>query len=128
MRRLNAILLLFIYLSTSTELHQLLRLPVLFTHFHEHQLHHQEIGFVNYITLHYFTDDLKERDHTSHNELPFKQDHCEALHIPIAILPEDLSKPFLPEYHLQAKSSYKLRLFPYGVLSAIWQPPKSFTS
>lgn len=124
MRRFNAILLLFIYLATSTELHQLLRLPVLFTHFLEHQSQNQEIGFANYIVLHYFTDNPKDRDHTSHNELPFKQDHCEVLHIPLAILPEDLSKSFLPEYQLQSKDSYELRLLPYGVQSAIWQPPK----
>jgi hypothetical protein len=124
MRRLNATILLLIFLSSSTELHQFLRLPVLFSHYHEHKKYSAKISFADFIVFHYFNNNIGDTDF-AHNELPFKDSHCEALHITVAILPENFEKKpcilFNPE---STKGIYKSQLLPSSTLSSIWQPPR----
>lgn len=124
MRRLNAILFLLIFLSSSTELHQLLRLPVLFSHYHEHKRDNEKISFMDFIVFHYFSGDTGDTDFT-HRELPFKVDHSEALHISLAILPSCAAEPFVPLFNPEStKGIYKRQLFLSSVLPSVWQPPK----
>lgn len=52
-----------------TELHQLLKLPVLVSHFMEHRSANSDLGFGEFIAMHYATN----HDHDSRDkELPFK--------------------------------------------------------
>ncbi|HWC52148.1 MAG TPA: hypothetical protein VG676_01090 [Chitinophagaceae bacterium] len=113
-----------IFISSSTELHQLLRLPVLFSHYQEHKQDDEKTGFADFIVFHYFNGDITDGDST-HDDLPFTENHAEALHITVAVLPADLAGEsfilFNPE---SAKGIYQPQLFPSSVLPAIWQPPK----
>jgi len=53
MRKIGVIFFLLIYLFSSTELAELLRLDVLFEHYDEHKDESSQISFSNFLYMHY---------------------------------------------------------------------------
>jgi len=123
MKRLLGIFLLSAYLFTTTQLNQLLKLPVLIGHFFEHQEQDQRISFLDYI-MHHYGGHEKDADYETDQKLPFMT-ASETLSLTFfvptpSVFP--LQKIVFKEvsqvnscYHLQLKATY---------LSSIWQPPK----
>ena len=123
MKRLLGIFLLSAYLFTTTQLNQLLKLPVLIGHFFEHQEKDQRISFLDYI-MHHYGGHEKDADYETDQKLPFMT-ASETLSLTFfvptpSVFP--LQKIVFKEvsqvnscYHLQLKATY---------LSSIWQPPK----
>lgn len=60
---------LSVHLFTNTELCQLVKLPVLISHYKEHKALYTQITFPAFLTMHYFNGDA--HDNTD-MELPFK--------------------------------------------------------
>ena len=125
MRQQAAILFLILHFFTNTELHQLVRMPVLLTHFSEHRASTSSLSFLEFLSLHY--SDVANRHDTqkAHDQLPF-QGKCEiSLHalwvtivctqeIPDKLTPLDQSnKTLLPSFILPSNDG-----------NNIWQPPK----
>jgi hypothetical protein len=69
LKRLLSISLLALYLISFTEVHEILRLPILFEHYAEHRLQVNDMSFVEFLAMHYETD-VAHDDHD--NQLPFK--------------------------------------------------------
>jgi hypothetical protein len=72
MKRFLSITVLLSCLLSSTEMHELLRIPVLIYHYLEHR-HHAPLSISGFLDIHYFAGD--EHHHTGegdHHDLPFE--------------------------------------------------------
>lgn len=67
-----AILLLVLYTLSATELHQLLKLPILVEHYHEHQARTPKLSLGEFLWHHYACPDDHDGDKEKDNKLPFK--------------------------------------------------------
>ncbi len=122
LKRALSILFLLVYINSFTELHEVLRLPILLEHYSEHKKLSQEISFWDFLELHYKTD-VAHDEHD--NQLPFKVlGHCFSAHS--ATEPDSkiaVSQP-VPVIIPQPSSHYKESFF-NSPLIAIFQPPKA---
>lgn len=110
-------------LLTTTELHQLLKLPALIAHYIEH-LQHEELGIAEFLHEHY----CHEHHHCNHeseseHELPFQCSDCTHFMISgIVIGTENFS---LPVFETEMKHGVvRSEHFISAAHTDIWQPPK----
>lgn len=117
--------MLFSILMTQTELYQLLKLPVIFQHFTEHQKHDASISFFDFIAMHYAGDDKQDADQQRDMQLPFKtSDHNVVSGVPFGL---DTDLPSIPAPLMPNQSQLPVYSFDgYHSIHAsdIWQPPK----
>ena len=117
------ILFLSVYLLSTTQFCQLLKLPVLVGHFFEHKERDNSMSFVEYMVLHYGGHE-KDADYETDMKLPFMT-ASETLTLTFfapapTVFP--IQKIVFQEVP-QTNSCYKLQL-KATYLSSIWQPPK----
>lgn len=124
MKKLIAILLLSLYLVSTTELYQFLKMPVLIEHYLEHKGENPKITLVSFIKMHY-DNPVKDADYKTDQQLPFISHGC---HLVVVFT---LASPFtlhFPKNILQVipskKSFYKGNFYNLEILNSIWQPPK----
>lgn len=67
------ILLLVTMTINSLSLHQVLKLPVLVAHYFEHKQRGQAITVMEYLSMHYWGQDIDDNDHDRDMQLPFKK-------------------------------------------------------
>ncbi len=72
MRKRIAIFFLSLYLCSTTEAHELLKIPVVFQHFIEHQQEDRGISISTFLAIHYLQGDVKDKDYERDMQLPFK--------------------------------------------------------
>jgi hypothetical protein len=122
MKRVAAILFLWIYLVANTELHQFLRLPVFFAHYQEHRAENPYINLIDFISQHYFAD---TNNVGKDDQLPFK-DKCPEVSLSIAMPPEILPETTLPDFTV-AKNivMFKTPFIASSFHFSIWQPPRA---
>lgn len=128
---LSFLVILFIF--TSTELHQFLRIPFLFEHYSDHKHYDQSISFSDFLQMHYVNHNHElhsipgRNDEKEDHELPFQSHDClhsisTSFYIPInypkiqlihSEIEEENRKAFYGEQNMF--SSYEF---------SIWQPPK----
>ena len=121
LKKILAIGLLLLYINSNSELHELLRLPVLFEHFAEHKKLVGDISFWEFLSLHYSTN----VSHDAHdNQLPFK-DINHSFSVSIFVMP--LSGVSLKDNYFVASvthdNAYQGAYFT-SPLCEIFQPPK----
>ena len=125
MKKTIAISLLFAFLTSNTELHQLLKLPVLIHHFMEHhdQDHHE--SFADFLKKHY-ADNPNHSDNHHHDNLPFKTNECATMHnSTVAYYHQhhfSFCQPMIVFKNISVTS--KVEFSSSAFLSSIWQPPK----
>ena len=121
LKRLLAISLLVLYVNSNTELHEMIRLPLLIEHFTEHKKLVGDISFWEFLVMHYNTNTSHDADD---NRLPFKDPahsfSATTLAVPIhrIILNETVSISEVS--HL----SFYSETFVASHLSDIFQPPR----
>lgn len=125
MRQQAAIVFIILHLFTATELHQLVRIPELLTHFSEHKASKFSLNFLEFLSLHYGTLANTHDTQSAHDRLPF-QGNCEiSLHALWVSLP-NTSK--IPDPYTLIDQSDKTVLpsfiLPSNDGNHIWQPPK----
>ena len=116
---------LSIYLLSSTQLKELLKLPLLVEHFIEHKQQDTKISFIEFLCMHYAHGDVKDADYDKDMKLPFKSaenSHSSvSFYLPAANVKQDFviqfkeTKQKFPLYNSNYSSAY---------LSSIWQPPR----
>jgi hypothetical protein len=110
-----------LYLTSFTEVHEVLRLPILLEHYAEHKLKVADLSFVEFLIMHYKTD-VAHDEHD--NQLPFKvPGHSftvQAMALPIQKIVVFESTPLATINHT---FSYTEGSFS-SHLEAIFQPPK----
>ncbi len=123
LKRFLAILCFSAIVTAGTELHQLLKLPVLLHHFQEHKKEDRTISLLHFIIMHYFKGSPRDKDYDRDMQLPFKTADCTTL-ISVAVHPQNIIAE-RPEFFI--KRSYpavKNNSILTRHLSDIWQPPK----
>lgn len=125
-RKLLSIFFIAIVLSSSTELGQFLRFPILLWHFQEHQNKDKDISFVDFLRLHYEINDGEKEFDPKDSSLPFKScQYAVAAHF-VALPPTRICIPPKPIISFSVNTPlFDDGQFHSSYLSAVWQPPKS---
>jgi hypothetical protein len=111
---------------SATELHQLMKLPILLDHFQEHKTQKPNLSFLNFLFNHYLNENIKVDDFEKDKQLPFKSyEDCSGSSM-LGFLPNQIRE-------LTIKSPYTISknliieseaCFISSFLANIWQPPK----
>jgi len=126
LKKIIAISFLFVFLGANSELHQLLRLPVLIHHFFDHQEQEPDETFADFLNEHYSNhQNHSDNDHHDHDNLPFKTTDCATAHVSLAFVNPiqiSISRPIV--FQDKISSSYNGAFYSSTIVSNIWQPPK----
>jgi hypothetical protein len=122
LKKLISIGLLFGLLTSNTEFHQLMKLPVLVQHFIHHKSLDNSLSFADFIFSHY-SDNLESNDQ-EHHELPFKSHGCQHMSSLVLVCDFPAYTAFKTTAVAVATASYQEVFYTFGSLGAIWQPPQ----
>ena len=125
MRKYLAITLVSIYVFSMTEVHQLLKMPLLVEHYLAHKNATKELSLLSFLEMHYLNGSHMDADSTHDMQLPFKnlQDNHPNV---VVTLPNDLVF-FETIPHVKQHGSIivsKSQVLESNYLKSIWQPPK----
>jgi hypothetical protein len=126
MKKIAAILFVTVYLLSTTEAHQLFKLPVIFEHYKEHMQENSQISFLEFLDLHYMHGSPRDKDYERDMQLPFKtQDDC--LSISPAFVPLFVQHSVPAPELINTRPSFVLpqQVLLSSYLANIWQPPKN---
>lgn len=125
MKKLISILLLSLYLVSTTELYQLLKIPTLIEHYCEHKKLNPEMSLTAFLKTHY-ENPVKDGDYGKDQKLPFVI-HTTPLAL-IFIIGDTFRFELKNDHFKQVKSrkipSKNDRFCYKGFLRTAWEPPK----
>lgn len=126
MKKLVSILLLCLYLVSTTELYQFLKIPILIEHFMEHKEQNPDLSIGSFFRIHY-DNPVKDADYNTDQQLPFVS---HAAHLVIVCTPAipfsfQFTDKELNPVIKSRQTFYKSIFYNKDILNAIWQPPKS---
>jgi len=122
-----SILLLSAYLISSTEISQMLKLPLLLEHFNEHKSLNEGLTLWSFMVMHYTNNDVKYADHDKDMQLPFKSKEGSLNILSVSFIQNFTSIKLVNPFERELKI-YMIKndhVFNSTFLSNIWQPPKS---
>lgn len=130
MKKALAILFLVTYTFSTTELYQLLKLPVLVEHFFEHKAKNSEMSFWDFMVLHYDGNHLENHPHDDDYEQDQKLPFMAQTNVPSYCFVHTPPFRFEIKNKLYQCPKQKMPAFDENYtandfLSSIWQPPKS---
>lgn len=112
-----------LFIISNTEFHELLKVPVLITHYLEHKSKQQDLTLAEFFSIHY-NSNTKDDDYTRDSQLPFKTaDHLSSS-VNVFLSQFDLKLPVLHFNNDVELPFYKASFISFQLLSNIWQPPK----
>lgn len=125
MKKLISILLLSLYLVSTTEVYQLLKIPTLIEHYCEHKKLNPEMSLTAFLRTHY-DHPVKDGDYGKDQRLPF------IMHSAPLSLVFTINQGFSFEaatYHFSPLQIHKILskdegLCSKGFLNSVWEPPK----
>lgn len=127
MKKVVALAFLSIYLLSTTELYQLLKVPSLFEHYLEHKTKDQNISFADFVYMHYSQENDNDGDKQDDMKLPFKSHSCSIFSMSFVPLTAQQNITFhtVQEFNKRKLTTnfYTLSISSSHLL-AIWQPPK----
>jgi hypothetical protein len=126
-KKTTAIFFFLLYMLSTTEACQLLKLPYIFQHFREHKMANRSISFLQFLDIHYKHCNSKPKDYQKDMQLPFKTaTTCISSVLPTLVPPMSacLLTPITRLPHKKILIPNKFLLIPSAYLSNIWQPPK----
>lgn len=111
-------------LFTQTELHQILKLPILVQHYFEHKAENKNITLAGFIVLHYFSGNPVDDDYARDMQLPFKTSDCIQA-ITSIVIPEQIvisNEPLL----VSTRPFFKVQndWIPSNYMADIFRPPQ----
>ena len=124
MQRVIAIIFLFSFLFSGTEMHELLKIPHLLSHYVEHAQESKEISLINFLKEHY--NGAENSHHDTHKDkgcLPFQgKEHVNPMNTLI------LNSTTIIVFQKVKSPEKKVISFPKNFISSfngsVWQPPK----
>lgn len=126
MKRIIAIVFLFIFLSANTAFGQLYKLPVLIHHYLEHVDWDNNSSFIDFLSKHYVAE-IKHPDdkHHDHQKLPFKSIGCHTIHVVATVSQPHSSFSQIILLGVELKKSIRNQQhYSSAHLNSIWQPPR----
>ncbi|MBP8822873.1 MAG: hypothetical protein KBH07_04460 [Flavobacteriales bacterium] len=125
MRQWIALSLFALFTSANTEMHELLKLPMLFQHYAEHQ-EEAPIGLWDFLEQHYGKEHHHHGGKDHHHDLPFQCDHhCGAQTLQARLAEPAASSIVLPAALNMPLSAIEDRIPEPGGPADIWQPPRA---
>jgi hypothetical protein len=114
---------IFLIASNSSFVQQFYKLPVLIQHFEEHkQL--MDLSFIDFLSMHYWGEDLKDNDGDRDMQLPFKTISSSSFHFVFLLDDKDLLPvPFNPDLPQSKIPTYRSDLFSDPNLLSLFRPP-----
>jgi hypothetical protein len=127
LKKTASIFFLIIYLFSTTEAIQLLKLPVIFQHYAEHQLEDRSISFFEFLDIHYMHGSPKDKDYDKDMKLPFKTPSDYISAVTMAVVPQTFSLSFIKPIAIVDQKNFIIlnQCVASAYLANIWQPPKS---
>ena len=126
MKKWIAIVFLSLYFSTTTELFQLLKFPVLIEHYIEHKSINQKITFWGFLCMHYAHGDVYDADYDKDMKLPFKSHSFQTNSTCFTLI--NLQEYSICFYriivHKNSVNNFYKTIISSSHLNAIWQPPQ----
>ena len=127
MKKITAILFLFIYLFYTTGFGELVKVNVLFEHFYETKKNDRAVSFYYFLVMHYITNDLNDKDNERDKQLPFKSTETCLANSTILFTPNLHVQSFTTE-NITINNAVKLIANDVLVVkefnSIVWHPPK----
>jgi len=124
MKNMLAIFFLSVYLLSTTELFQLLKLPILMEHFAEHKQQDDSMSFLGFL-IHHYGGHQPDADWATDMKLPFMQ-LSDSSGLSASVAPNAVNFHFLRAVSPQGKPffAYSDDNLVSAYLDTIWQPPK----
>ncbi|CAL1519827.1 hypothetical protein [Chitinophaga sp. MM2321] len=125
MKKGSAYILLLLFILHNTTFDQLLKLPALVTHYHDHQQRNRDISVMDYLCMHYWGED-NDNDDEQDRQLPYKNVDFSTIqlsYIPLAkvITIRQQEHRSLDIHYPVLKDNY----FPEPAMRALFRPPKA---
>ncbi len=126
MKKITTIFFLFIYLFSTTEAIQLLKIPSIFEHYAEHKKENPNISIVGFLEIHYMHGSPRDADYDKDMKLPFKTPSDCISVVTMAIIPQIFGFSFTKPINIIEKKNYITlnQCIVSTYLANIWQPPK----
>jgi hypothetical protein len=127
-KKLFSLSFLTIYLFSTTQFCELLKMPILIEHYQEHKQENQALSLLGFLEMHYAHGSPKDADYDKDMKLPFKS--CSPSSISTISFytpfPEFKQQPPLVYYENEQQqfSDYSFS-YSSSFLSTIWQPPRA---
>ena len=123
LKKFASILLIGLYSFTTSELHQLFKLPSLVQHYFEHKISEKQVTIIDFLLEHYADNKM---DESQHQDLPFKShDNCQSHNI-VVYPPKEIDLINVPNQIIENRLFYFQTIFnSSSPISSIWQPPKN---
>ncbi|WP_291274046.1 hypothetical protein [Flavobacterium sp.] len=125
MKKYITLAFLCVYLFSMTEVHQLLKMPLLVEHYLEHKQENKQLSLLSFFEMHYLNGQHLDSDHDKDMQLPFKNFQDNHPNVVLA-LPESVE--FIPPYvfpqDVMVLNFNEHQIFISNFLTSIWQPPK----
>jgi hypothetical protein len=117
--------LFVLFLFNATAFNQVFKLPVLIAHYQEHRQQDERIGFLDFLSMHYWGKDLNDNDQDRDNQLPFKSIGSLAAFQPAIPVTQPLLAKHDP-YQIQLRQPlFQENNLPNPALSSLFRPPRS---
>lgn len=127
MKKLIALLFLFSYLFSTTQLYELLKVNILVEHYADHASKDAALTVWGFLRMHYSGNSVKDADYEQDMKLPFKSlNICHYASINFCTPIEEFAFSESISLKLYKNSFFKYNFyFSSNFHSVIWQPPKS---
>ncbi|WP_281632756.1 hypothetical protein [Flavobacterium luteolum] len=123
MRKQIVYIFIFLIASNSSFVQQFYKLPILIQHYGEHKKL-MDLSFVDFLSMHYWGEDLKDNDGDRDMQLPFKTISSSSFHFVFIIDDKDLLPiPFNPELPQLKIPTYRSDLHSDPNLLSLFRPP-----
>ena len=102
-----------------------LRLPILVSHFNEHNYHHKAVSLIHFLDDHHLKKHHDEK-HDDYGDLPFHNYSDFSTNNDLTLNLEIELFKFVPNYYFkeQQKIAFLQNYFSLRALISIWRPPK----
>jgi len=127
LKKIFTILLLSVYLFSTTAFGQLLKLPVLFHHYVDHVQEDKDFSFIDFLAKHY-EGKINHRHRgiaqQEHKNLPFKSADNHFVQ-PVVIIPQFVGQNDISWWiPVSKKRNQDQQDYSTNYLNTIWQPPR----
>ncbi|MVZ65336.1 hypothetical protein GQF61_05675 [Sphingobacterium sp. DK4209] len=126
MRKLIAILLLSLYITSITALREVWKFPILIEHYLEHKAQVPSISILTFLEAHYMYSSPRDADYARDMQLPFKvisPSSLIVLGVPTAPIRFQIAVPSF--YKKEQATLFNCAVYSFSYHSLIWQPPRT---
>ncbi len=125
-KKITAFVLLLIYTCSVTSTHELLKLPILASHFIHHSSENTNTNLASFLVSHYLYEDGTDSDSEEDSKLPFKSSD-NAIMLNFISLKPAIHICSIHEMQVAGDIHFYIRndrFIPSNFSALIWQPPR----